>query len=120
MEPYDPDKRYFGPQGSPLCKLIPEAPPTVPQLESVFNRAAYSHDGGYEGNRRSGLRGLIKDYFERRRIDKKFLDDMELGIMQYLSEGKITEEQTDIALLYANVAYKAVRKLGWTFYRKGE
>ena len=120
MEPYDPDKRYFGPQGSPLCKLIPEAPPTVPQLEPVFNRAAYNHDVGYSGKRKSGILGYIKDFFERKRIDEKFLDDMELGIMQYLAEDKITEEQADIALLYAKIAYKAVRKLGWTFYRKGE
>jgi len=117
MEPYDPDKRYFGPQGSPLCRLIPEAPPTVPQLEPVFNRAAYNHDVGYSGKRKKGILG---EYFERKRIDEKFLYDMELGIMQYLAEDKITEEEADISILYASIAYKAVRKLGWTFYRKGE
>jgi len=120
MEPYDPNKRYFGPQGSPICKLIPEAPPTVPQLEPVFNRAAYTHDVGYSGTKERGFLGWIKNYIERKNIDQKFIDDMTLGIMQYLAEEKITEDEADISLLYAELAYKAVRKLGWTFYRKGE
>jgi len=42
MEPYDPDKRYFGPQGSRLCSIIPEYPIGIPQAQPLFNYAGYS------------------------------------------------------------------------------
>ena len=119
MEAYDKSKRYFGPQGSPLNALIPEAPPSVPILKEVFNHAAYDHDDGYEGELcKIPWIGWIVNYVIRRAIDKKFLKAMDDGILSYGDEGLITKEQEKIALKYAMVAYKAVRLAGWTFYRK--
>lgn len=118
MGPYDPTKRYFGPQGSQLCKVIPEYPIGIPTLKSVFNKAAYHHDVGYTGERRSGFWGKILDAIERRKIDKKFKEDMIAGIAYQESKRIISEEQADDAIDYAELAYSAVRLGGWTFFRK--
>ena len=120
MEDYDPNKRYFGPQGSQLCKVIPEYPPTVPQLKGVFNRSGYNHDKGFTGKRRKGFFGWLKDAWERWGIDDRFLEDMQLGIEAALMSGEITEDQAEIAHAYAKLAHKSVRAAGWTFFRTGE
>ena len=119
MKPYDKTKRYFGPQGSPLNRLIPEAPPTVPILKEVFNKAGYNHDSGYEGEKSTvPFLGKIANYFARKAIDVEFLREMDDGILSYAEQGLITPEQEAISLKYAMLAYKAVRLGGWTFYRK--
>jgi len=114
MLPYDPKQRYFGPQGSDLCYLIPPAPPGVPQLAGVFNKAAYTHDVGYSGKPCPWW----KQWFIRRAIDKKFLEDLHQGIITAYTMGELSEFQADIAEAYAEAAYKAVRLGGWSFFRK--
>lgn len=120
MLPYDPTKRYFGPQGSDLCYLIPEAPLGIPQLKPVFNKAAYSHDVGYSGLRRTGWLAWILDAIERRNIDKKFKSDILKGVTQYFVEGLIDDDEADEAEDFADLAHLAVRLGGWTFFRTDE
>jgi hypothetical protein len=119
MEPYNPNERYFGPQGHWLCAFIPEFPRGMPVLRQKFNKPAYNHDGGYEGEKRSGFMGKIRDQWERWGIDKTFLREMNEGINQDFMDGQITKEQLRIAADYANLAYNAVRAFGWSFFRKG-
>ncbi len=120
VEPYDPKKRYFGPQGSPLCRFIPESPIGIPQLQPVFNIAAYNHDAGYEGCRRSGWFSYILDAMERREIDRKFKRDIMEGITKYFIESRINDDEADTAEEYAELAYNAVRLGGWSFFRTDE
>lgn len=120
MEEYDPNKRYFGPQGSQLCKIIPPSPPGMDQLIPVYNKPAYNHDVGYTGKRRSGFFGKLKDAWERWGIDKDFLIEMVDGIQDAFHEGEITESEFKVAMAYARLAYKAVRAAGWTFFRTGD
>jgi hypothetical protein len=117
MQPYDKDKRYFGPQGSPLNKLIPQAPPTMPILQPVFNRAAYDHDGAYEGEKKKGILGKIINFLERRKADIAFRDKMIEGIHLAGVKGTISVEQEVFAKKYAKTAYAAVRLGGWVFYK---
>lgn len=114
---YDPTKRYFGPQGSQLCKFIPEYPLGLPTLRSAFNKAAFHHDVGYTGEKRSGFFGGILDAIERRKLDKQFKQAMYSGIAYQLSKNLINEEEADRAADYADLAYSAVRLGGWTFFR---
>lgn len=118
MEAYNPNERYFGPQGHWSSKFIPPYPLGIHILKDCFNLAAYNHDKGYEGKQRSGFIGIIKDQWERWSIDKKFLREMNEGIEQAFYDGKINSLQKKIAADYANIAYEAVRALGWTFFRK--
>jgi hypothetical protein len=117
MEPYDPNKRYFGPQGSPLNKLIPQAPPTMPILQPVFNKAAYEHDCDYEGEKKKGIFGKLQNILDRRNADIKFRDKMLQGIYIAADKGTISPEQEVFAIKYAKAAYIAVRAGGWAFYK---
>lgn len=116
--PYDPNIRYFGPQGSKLCAIIPEYPKGIPQARNIFNIPAYSHDKGYEGERRKGFFGWIKDAIERRKIDKEFLSSMLDGISSACDRGILSPEEADECDDYAYLAYDAVRIGGWAFFRK--
>jgi len=118
MGPYDPQLRYFGPDGSVLCKLIPTHPPDIPQLEDVFNRSAYHHDVGY-----AGTKTWWNFWFNQRsrhKVDVAFLDNMLAGIDQYLFEDKINREEADEAIDFAYIAYNVVRASGWVFYKTDE
>lgn len=119
MEPYDPDKQYFGPEGNFLSEIIPKNPPGIPQLRSVFNLAAYNHDRGYEGKRRSGWLRLL-DIIDRYHIDRAFYQDMADGIDRAYEKEKITFEQFEYAMKYAKISYTAVRGLGWIFFRSSD
>jgi hypothetical protein len=118
MGPYDSTKRYFGPDGSALCKLIPTHPPDIPQLEDVFNRSGYHHDGGYEGTKSWWRVWYNKQ--SRHKVDVAFLDNMLAGIDQYLFEDKINREEADEAIDFAYTAYTLVRAGGWAFYKTSE
>jgi hypothetical protein len=118
MEPYNPNERYFGPQGHWLNIFIPPYPLGIQILKDNFNLAAYNHDKGYEGQARSGFMGKIRDQWERWGIDKTFLSEMNEAIEQAYYNEEITSFQKKIAADYANIAYDAVRALGWTFFRK--
>lgn len=117
MKPYDPDKRYFGPQGSKLCAIIPEYPRGIPQIQQVFNKAGYNHDGGYEGEKRKGFWGWFKDARDRYRIDKKLLADLLSGIDYACERGMITGPEADECDAYAHQAYIAIRAGGWMYFR---
>lgn len=119
MEPYNPDKRYFGPQGSRLCAIIPEYPRGVPQVRYIFNMAGYNHDGGYEGERRKGFFGWLRDVHERYTVDKKLLEDLLNGIDGACERGIITPAEADDCDNYAHQAYIAIRAGGWVYFRKG-
>lgn len=119
MKPYDPSKRYFGPQDHWLCDFIPEFPPNMPVLRLKFNKPAYNHDAGYEGEKRSGFMGRIKDAWERWAIDKRFLFELNTGIEEAFNDHQITCKQMQEATAYAKAAYLAVRAVGWSFFRRG-
>jgi len=120
MEPYDPNKRYFGPQGSWLCKLIPEYPAGIPHAQPIFNEAGYHHDVGYEGEERKGFFGWILDAMERRKIDIKLFNDLLDGINTYEEQGILSEEEADTCEAYAKVSYEAIRAGGGFFFRKNK
>ncbi len=120
MESYDPNKRYFGPQGSRLCNIIPAYPPGVLPCKAIFNKAGYNHDGGYNGKRRSGFFGRILDAYDRWRIDQELLTELQDGIKALYDEGMISFEQAKASHAYANLAYNAIRAGGWLYFRTGE
>jgi len=115
MEPYNQYKRYLGPQGHWLTKLIPEVPPGCEEIQPYWNRAAYNHDCGYEGKKESGFWGRLKNFFKRRKIDVQFYEELLLGV-EAVKE-RLTFDQYQNAKAYANIIYTAVRSGGWKFYR---
>lgn len=117
---YDPNKRYFGPQGNWLSEIIPPFPKGMPQLRHIFNYAGYNHDNGYTGKRRSGFFGKITDAWERYQIDKEFLRELEDGIKNAFEARMINADQYADATMYARTAYAAVRAGGWAFFRTSE
>lgn len=117
MEPYDPNKRYFGPQGSKLCAIIPEYPKGIPQARPVFNYAGYLHDGGYTGERRSGFMGWLWDAKDRYQIDKEMLANIKKGTKRLQKVGGITKEEAEECIGYGKLAYGAIRLGGWNFFR---
>lgn len=120
MEPYDQTKRYFGPQGSWLCKLIPEFPAGIPQAQPIFNRGGYTHDRGYEGNKTGGFWGWLRDAMDRRKVDRQLLTDLLVGIAHAEDQGILSESEADRCDDYAHLAYDAIRAGGWMFFRKKE
>ena len=118
MEPYDPQKRYLGPQGHWLSDLIPEVPPSCELVRPYWNKAAYNHDKGYEGDKELGIWGVIKNYFKRRKIDVTFYEDLLAGVESVKEH--LNESQYELAKAYANIVFTAVRSGGWSFYRISE
>jgi len=124
MKPFDPNKKYLGPEGHWLSEFIPPHPPSVPELYDLWNRASYNHDKGYEGEEYSGWFGWIKKFFnrieaetERSYVDEQFETELIRAIE--LLKKELTREQVEIAYAYTAIVYKAVRKFGWSFYKTG-
>ena len=122
MKPYDPKKRYLGPQGHWLTKVIPEFPPGCEVVQPYWNEAAYNHDTDYEGEDYKGFWGWVKKWLNREQVeearklsDDKFYFALVRGIKAVKSELK--QEQRLIAEKYANIVYQSVRKGGWAFYK---
>jgi len=128
MKPYDPNRRYLGPENKPyLNKFIFAFPPNVPQLEEPWNQAAYDHDCGYEGEEFAGWMGWLKKLwyrsevqFERSLVDDEFYDALCKPIMKLKREFKITPQQELEAYAYAKIVHKAVERLGFAFYKTGK
>ncbi len=120
MEPYDSEKNYFGAEGTLMCKLLGDVLEFAPAIRNGINVAAYNHDVGYTGTKETGWIGRIKNFFERKRIDKQFFTDMEETIIAAELLCKITQKEADLAINLADISYSAVRAGGWTFYRTGE
>lgn len=119
MKPYDSEQNYFGAEGTLLCKLLGDVLEFAPAIRNGINVAAFNHDVGYTGTKQTGFFGWIKDYFERKRLDRQFFSDMEDTIIAAELLCKITQKEADIAINLADIAYDAVRAGGWTFYRTG-
>jgi len=117
MEEYNKDKRYFGPQGSWLCKVIPEFPPGIPKAQPIFNRGGYVHDRGYEGTKTKGFWGWLKGAIDRRRVDQQLLSDLLNGIQHACERGILSEEEANRCDDYAHLSYTAIRGAGWAFFR---
>jgi len=116
MNKYDPDIRYFGPQGeSKMNQFIPAFPPGCEIVKDAYNRAGWLHDGGYDGCRRTGVWGWIKDLLERRSIDLDFRD-----YMLNANESIRNSDDRKTADLFAEAAFIAVRAGGWKYFRTGE
>ena len=115
MKAFNPQKRYLGPEGHWLTPIIPPNPPSVPQLYLYWNRAAYNHDVGYAGKRKTGLFGWISNMISRKKIDDKFHDQLYAGIRDI--EKSLSDQELQEAMIYADIVYKAVRVGGWSFYR---
>ena len=125
MKPYNPHKRYLGPENKPyLNKFIFPFPPGIPELKDSWNQAAYGHDSGYEGDIYAGWLGWIKKWLNRKQaeknraeVDDKFYRELCKGIIRI--KGQITRDQEEEAYAYAKVVYIAVQKAGWSFYKVG-
>jgi hypothetical protein len=120
MLPYDPRRNYFGAEGSKLADVFAEILKLMPALRGGFNYAAYRHDVAYSGTKKKGFFARIKNFFARKKADKKFRDDLEAAIAFTEDEGNITTEQADRAMVLKKLSYKAVRYLGWKSYRTGD
>lgn len=120
MEPYDSKKNYFGAEGTLMCEILGEILDFAPDIRPGINAAAYNHDVGYSGSKKTGWIDRIKNFFERKRIDKQFYTDMEEAIIAAELLCKLTQKEADLAISLADISYKAVRAGGWTFYRTGE
>ena len=115
MEPYNQFKRYLGPQGHWLNKLIPEFPIGCEVVQPLWNKAAYNHDCGYEGKKEQSFLAWLKNFLTRRKIDVQFYEELLLGVEEV--KEKLTFQQYQNAKAYANIIYTAVRTGGWKFYR---
>lgn len=119
MEPYDFKKNYFGAEGTLMCEILGNILDFAPAIREGINRAAYNHDVGYSGTKKTNWIARIKNFFERKRLDKQFYNDMEEAIMVAELLSKITQRQADLAIELADIAFKAVRVAGFTFFRTG-
>ena len=70
--PYEPAKRYFGPQGHWLCKYIPAYPPGIKELEEDFNKAAFKHGVDYSGKPSSKWWQRIFHWFLKSNPDQDY------------------------------------------------
>lgn len=120
MKPYDSKKNYFGAEGTLLCKLLGSVLEFAPAIRNGINVAAYNHDVGYTGSKKTGWIDRIKNYFERKRLDKQFFTDMEETIIAAESLQKISQKEADLAITLADISYSAVRAGGWSFFRVGD
>ena len=125
MNPYDPNKRYLGPQGHWLNKVIPEYPLGAPaELKELWNQAAYRHDEDFEGDEFVGFWGWVKKYNNRkevrREIEKanlKFGNSLILAVEKTRSQ--MVPHEVMIAFKYANIVKDSVDKFGFAFYKTG-
>lgn len=124
MKPYDPNKVYLGPNGHWLKRFIPKFPPECEILHPYWNRAAYKHDEGYEGDEYAGFFGWLKKAFNRQKVeaeryivDKYFHEELKSSIEQVKSE--LSDKQIILAETYAGLVFKAVHTCGWSFYKTG-
>lgn len=128
MTAYDPEKVYLGPNGHWSKKFIPKTPLGIPQVHPYWNKAAYNHDTGYEGETYSSraswwnpfakIAAIRKDRKYRKQIDDNFLEALLVGIDKV--KHTLTQDQIERAEEYADVVYESVRALGWSFYRTGK
>jgi len=125
FEKYDPDTKYFGPQGHSASKYIHigvEMMPINPDLKDCFedmlNRAGYAHDKAYHGERRSGFFGLWIDELARRQADKKLRNEIKYWAFEY--KDWLYQYEFKAVLGFAKATYHSIRKAGWIFFRTGE
>ena len=117
MLPYDSKKNYFGAENTQLAELFGEILKLMPVLRDDWNYAAYNHDVAYSGKKDTGFFGHIVNFLKRLKADKKFRFELEEAIYHAEEECKISYERGDRAMTLAKYSYKAVRYLGWKFYR---
>lgn len=125
---YDPSKKYFGPQGNWLSKIIPTYPPGLKCLEDDWNYCAWKHDKAYSGKPKNGLflriffyltkseHGI--DYQERRESDLAFYNGLIASVDKAFIKEEIDLMQRRIAEAYAVVVYESIRTGGVLFYKK--
>lgn len=117
MLPYDSRKNYFGAENTKLADLFGEILKLMPELRDGWNYAAYNHDKAYLGKKKTGFFGLIVNFYGRLKADNKFRSDLEEAITFAEDEGKISYDRADRAMTLAKYSYKAVRLLGWKYYK---
>jgi len=121
-EDYNSEIEYFGPVDHWLSKFIPKFPPCLngaseeikKAIKEGFNFAAFKHDVDYEEKKATGFFGRIKNFFRRRKADRRFHGNLEGAI--FAIENKLTGDEYDDSLKYAKVAFNAVRIGGVAFY----
>lgn len=117
MLPYDSRRNYFGAENTKLADLFGEILKLMPALKDGWNYAAYNHDVAYLGKKKTGFFGFIANCYTRLRADNKFRADLEAAVIFAEDERKISYDQGDRAMTLAKYSYKAVRLLGWKFYK---
>lgn len=117
MLPYDPRRNYFGAENTKLADLFGEILKRMPSLRDGWNYAAYNHDKAYAGKKATGFFGRIVNYYKRKKADNKFRDELEDAVGFAEVETRISTDGADRAMTLAKYSYKAVRALGWKFYR---
>lgn len=126
MEPYNPNKRYLGPQNHWLNKYIPEHPKNAPErMMDDWNEAAYEHDVDFDGDDYAGWFGWIKKWINRKKVreeiskaNQKFRDKLILSVERH--KHLMTVDTRVRSFAYANIVYQAVEGFGWAFYKVGE
>tara|TARA_R110002020_G_scaffold144145_2_gene317017 strand:+ start:259 stop:621 length:363 start_codon:yes stop_codon:yes gene_type:complete len=117
MLPYDSRKNYFGAENTRLADIFGEVLKLMPYLHGGWNYAAYRHDVDYDGTKKTGFFGRISNYFDRKKADKNFRLALEKAVMFAEDGGKISFDQANRAMKLAWFSYKAVRVMGWKFYK---
>lgn len=119
---YNPKVRYFGPQGSWLCKIIPAYPPGLKGLEDRWNYIAFIHDVDYSTNKKiswfTRLLWLVIGNSGKDDADSRFYSGMCAEINKSIIADEISVISREYAYEYAMLSYEAVRKSGALFYKK--
>jgi len=117
MLPYNPKENYFGAENTKLAVLFGEILKFMPALKEGWNYAAYRHDVAYFGKKKTGFWSFIGNFRNRRKADRAFRRDLIEVIIIAEDSFEISSSKADRALKLAGFAYKAVRVMGWKFYR---
>jgi hypothetical protein len=117
MLPYDPRVNYFGAENTKLADILGEILKLMPALRDGWNYAAYNHDKAYSGKKKTGFFARIINFYKRKAADRNFRAALEEAVTIAEVERKISYHRADRAMTLAKYSYKAVRALGWKFYR---
>lgn len=117
MEPYDSTKNYFGAENTKLAVLFGEILKFMPALKEGWNYAAYNHDVAYFGKKKTGFWSFIPNFRKRHKADRAFRRDLREVVIIAEDCFEISLSKADRAMKLAKFAYKAVRVMGWKFYR---
>lgn len=119
MLPYDSRRNYFGAENTRLAEIFGNVLELLPAIRDGWNYAAYNHDDAYSGKKKTGFFAPIINFCHRRSADNIFRRDLEDAVYFAANDAPLSQYQIKRALQLANISHKAVRALGWKFYKTG-